>query len=144
MKQKVPVSSIMTENIVKLNLTDDLTKAEVLFKSNGIKHIPVVNNHKIVGILSLNDMLRVCCTELDEEADVDLSSVVYNMFTIQQVMTKNVVTIKPYTTIKEAAEILVKHDFHALPICEDDNLLGIVTSTDLIKYLLSQYDAVQL
>ncbi|AWG20196.1 CBS domain-containing protein [Flavobacterium faecale] len=140
MKQQVPVSSIMTQNIVKLNLTDELTKAEALFRENGIKHIPVLSNNKIVGMLSLNDMLRVCCTEVDDEDDVDLSSVVYNMFTIQQVMTKNVVAIKPYTTIKEAAEILVKNDFHALPICEGDTLMGIVTSTDLIKYLLRQYE----
>ncbi|WP_366186819.1 CBS domain-containing protein [Flavobacterium ovatum] len=140
MKQQVPVSTIMTKNIVKLNLTDDLTKAEVLFKANKIKHIPVVNNCKIVGIVSLNDMLRVCCTEADDEADIDLESVVYNMFTIQQVMTKSVITIKPYTTIKEAATILVENDFHALPVCDDENLVGILTSTDLINYLLEQYD----
>ena len=59
MKEQVPVSSIMTKNIIKLNLTDDLTKAEALFISNKIKHIPVVNDCKIVGILSLNDMLIV-------------------------------------------------------------------------------------
>lgn len=140
MKQKVPVSSIMTQNIIKLNLTDDLTKAEGLFKEHGIKHIPVVGDNKIVGMLSLSDMLRVCCTEADDEEAVDLSSVVYNMFTIQQVMTKNVISIKPYTTIKEAAEILVKHDFHALPVCEGDHLMGIVTSSDLINYMLSQYE----
>ena len=140
MKQKVPVSTIMTQNIVKLNSTDDLTKAETLFKTNGIKHIPVVSNNKIIGMLSLNDLLRVCFTESDDDTDVNLTSVVFNMFTIEQVMTKNVITIKPYTTIKEAAEILVQNDFHALPICDGDNLVGIVTSTDLIHYLLDQYE----
>lgn len=140
MKEQVPVSSIMTKNIIKLNLTDDLTKAEALFISNKIKHIPVVNDCEIVGILSLNDMLRVSCTEADNEADLDLESVVFNMFTIQQVMTKNVITIKPYTTIKEAAAILVENDFHALPVCDGNNLVGILTSTDLIKYLLVQYE----
>ncbi|MCW2119116.1 CBS domain-containing protein [Flavobacterium sp. 7A] len=142
MKNQVPVSSIMIKNIIKLNLTDELTKAEVLFRENGIKHIPVMSNNRIVGMLSLNDMLRVCCTESDDEADVDLSSVVYNMFTIQQVMTKNVITIKPYTTIKEAAQILVEKDFHALPICDQDTLVGILTSTDLLKYLLAQYEEI--
>jgi CBS domain-containing protein len=140
MKQRVPVSIIMTKNIVKLNLTDDLSKAETLFKTNKIKHIPVVSNCKIVGILSLNDLLRVCCTEADDVEDLDLESVVYNMFSIKQAMTKNVITVKPYTTIKEAATILAENDFHALPVCEGENLVGIVTSTDLINYLLEQYD----
>jgi CBS domain-containing membrane protein len=61
------------------------------------------------------------------------------MFTVEQVMAKNLVTISPETTIKEAAEILANREFHALPICEDDLLVGIVTTTDLIKYLIEQY-----
>ncbi|GIZ08937.1 CBS domain-containing protein [Flavobacterium sp. UMI-01] len=140
MKERVPVSSIMTKNIIKLNLTDDLSKAEILFRSNRIKHIPVVDNFKIVGMLSLNDLLRVSCTETDDMDDLDLESVVYNMFSIKQAMTKNVVTIKPYTTIKEAASILVENDFHALPVCDGVNLVGIVTTTDLLKYMLEQYE----
>jgi signal-transduction protein with cAMP-binding, CBS, and nucleotidyltransferase domain len=52
MKQKVPVSTIMTKNVIKLNLTDDLTKAEMLFKKNHIRHIPVVKGNKIIGMLS--------------------------------------------------------------------------------------------
>jgi signal-transduction protein with cAMP-binding, CBS, and nucleotidyltransferase domain len=58
MKQNVPVSIIMAKNIIKLNLSDDLTKA-VLFKKHKIRHIPVVNEYKIVGLLSYTDLLRV-------------------------------------------------------------------------------------
>jgi len=47
--------------------------------------------------------------------------------------------VSPTTTIKETAEILASEDFHALPVVEDANLVGIVTTTDLIKYLLEQY-----
>jgi CBS domain-containing membrane protein len=53
---------------------------------------------------------------------------------------KEVITITPETSIKEAAEILTKSEFHSLPICEDDVLIGIITTTDLIKYFLNQYD----
>ena len=59
MKQKVPVSTIMTKNVVKLNLSDDLTKAEMLFKKHHIRHIPVVYSNKIVGMLSYTDLLRI-------------------------------------------------------------------------------------
>mgnify|MGYP002370250169 CR=1 FL=1 len=138
MRNRVPVSTIMTKEVVKLNITDDLTKAEKLFKQHKIRHIPVVNGNSIIGMLSYTDLLRISFADAvyeDEEIDVT----VYNMFTVEQVMAKNLVTITPETTIKETAEILSKKEFHALPVCEGDLLVGIVTTTDLIKYLIDQY-----
>jgi len=139
MKHRVPVSFIMTKNVVKLNLTDDLTKAEMLFKKNNIRHIPVVNGNAIIGMLSYTDLLRISFADAidDDEEIIDIT--VYNMFTIEQVMAKKLVTISPETTIKEAAEILAAKEFHALPVVEGDLLVGIITTTDLIKYLISQY-----
>ncbi|MCU4189735.1 CBS domain-containing protein [Flavobacterium sp. HXWNR29] len=139
MKQKVPVSTIMTKNVVKLNLSDDLTKAEMLFKKHHIRHIPVVYSNKIVGMLSYTDLLRISFADaIDDDEDV-VDTTVYNMFTVEQVMAKKIVAISPDTTIKEAAEILAKKEFHALPVCEGELLVGIVTTTDLIKYLIDQY-----
>ena len=139
MKQKVPVSTIMTKNVVKLNLSDDLTKAEMLFKKHHIRHIPVVYSNKIVGMLSCTDLLRISFADaIDDDEDV-VDTTVYNMFTVEQVMAKKIVAISPDTTIKEAAEILAKKEFHALPVCEGELLVGIVTTTDLIKYLIDQY-----
>ena len=138
MKQKVPVSTIMPKNVVKLNLSDDLTKAESLFKKYHIRHIPVVYSNKIVGMLSYTDLLRISFADaIDDEDDVDTT--VYNMFTVEQVMAKKLVSIAPDATIKEAAEILATKEFHALPVCEGELLVGIVTTTDLIKYLIDQY-----
>ena len=139
MKQKVPVSTIMTKNVVKLNLSDDLTKAESLFKKYHIRHIPVVYNNKIVGMLSYTDLLRISFADaIDDDEDV-VDTTVYNMFTVEQVMAKKIVSISPETTIKEAAQILSTKEFHALPVCEGELLVGIVTTTDLIKYLIDQY-----
>ena len=140
MKQRVPVSEIMTKNLVKLNLNDDLTKAEHLFKKNKIRHIPVVSGSKIVGILSYTDLLRISFVDaVDDDAEI-VDTTIYNLFTIEQVMSKNLVTITPDTTIRETAEILSNKEFHALPICLGDLIVGIVTTTDLIKYLLKQYE----
>jgi CBS domain-containing membrane protein len=139
MKQNVPVSTIMTKNVVKLNVSDDLTKAEMLFKKHKIRHIPVVSSNKILGMLSYTDLLRISFADaVDDEEDI-VDTTVYNMFTVEQVMAKKLVSISPDTTIKEAAEILSRREFHALPVCEGDLLVGIVTTTDLIKYLIEQY-----
>ena len=140
MKHRVPVSEIMTKNLIKLNLNDDLTKAEHLFKKNKIRHIPVVNGNKIIGMLSYTDLLRISFVDaVDDDAEI-VDTTVYNLFTIEQVMAKKVVTVSAETTIRETAEILSQNEFHALPVCIGDLLVGIVTTTDLIKYLLKQYN----
>ncbi|MDK2770919.1 MAG: CBS domain-containing protein [Flavobacterium sp.] len=139
MKQRVPISTIMTKNVVKLNTSDDLTKAEQLFKKHHIRHIPVVNGNKIIGMLSYTDLLRISFADAVDEEDEVVDTTVYNMFTVEQVMAKNLVKVSPENTIKETAEILAQKEFHALPVCEDDLLVGIITTTDLIKYLIDQY-----
>lgn len=139
MKNRVPVSNIMTKNVVKLNITDDLTKAEQLFKKHKIRHMPVVSGNRILGMLSYTDLLRISFVDaVDDDADV-VDVTVYNMFTVEQVMTKKLVTVTPETNIKEVAQILAEKEFHALPVVEGDLLLGIVTTTDLIKYLIDQH-----
>lgn len=139
MKQKVPISTIMKQDVVKLNLADNLTKAETLFKKHHIRHIPVVNGNKIIGMLSYTDLLRISFVDAVDDDEEDVDTTVYNMFTVEQVMAKNLVTISPDATIREAAEILATREFHALPVCTGNLLVGIVTTTDLIRYLIDQY-----
>lgn len=139
MKNHVPVATIMTKNVIKLNSTDDLTKAEALFKKHHIRHIPVVQGNTIVGMLSLTDLLRISFADAVDEDAMEVDSTVYNMFSIEQVMARHLVTVSPETTIREVAEILASREFHALPVVLDELLVGIVTTTDLIKYLLAQY-----
>lgn len=139
MKQIVPVSTIMTKEVVKLNITDTLTKAEGLFKKHRIRHIPVMTGNKIIGILSYTDLLRISFADAIDDEEEEVDATVYNMFSVEQVMAKNLVSISPETTIKEAAEILASKEFHALPVVEGNLLVGIVTTTDLIKYLINQY-----
>ncbi len=67
MKKNVPVSTIMTSNIIKLNLTGDLTKAESLFRKHNIRHIPVVSGNHIVGMLSYTDLLRIAFADAVDE-----------------------------------------------------------------------------
>ncbi|MDY2587068.1 CBS domain-containing protein [Winogradskyella aquimaris] len=133
-----PVSEIMTKNIIALNRDDDLETAEILFKRHKIRHIPVVNGEVIIGMLSYSDLLRISFADAVYDTEEEVDTVVYNMFTIEQVMVKNVRTVPSKATIKEVANILAKEEFHALPVVDNGNLVGIVTTTDLINYLLKQ------
>ena len=140
MKPLDPISRIMTSNIVKLNVDDQLTKAEELFKRNKIRHIPVVKGNSLVGMLSYTDLQRISfIDDLDFESG-DAKGTVYNMFTLEQVMSKQVISVLPWTPIKEVAHILSESNFHALPVVQEDNLVGIVSTVDVLKYFVSQFD----
>lgn len=136
MRRDVPVSEIMTKDIIALNRGDDLERAEMLFKRHKIRHIPVVSEEVIIGMLSYSDLLRISFADAVDESETEVDTLVYNMFSIEQVMVKNVTTVTADTTIKEVAKILSKEEFHALPVIENDYLVGIVTTTDLINYML--------
>ena len=138
MIRKAPISMIMTEDVITLKKTDSLETAEHLFKRHKIRHIPVVSGNTIIGMLSYTDLLRLSFADLTTDDDTD-DVMVYSMFTIEQVMKRNIVTVTSSNSIKEVAEILAAREFHALPVVDNNELIGIVTTTDLIKYLLKQF-----
>jgi len=138
MIEKTPVSEIMSKNIVALTRSDDLARAEMLFKKYKIRHIPVVKGESIIGMLSYADLLKTSYPDTTND-EQNIETVVYNSFTIEQVMTKDVLCIDSNTTIKEATEILAKREFHALPVVDESILVGIVTSTDLLNYFLKHF-----
>jgi CBS domain-containing protein len=139
MIRKAPVTTIMTENVITLKKSDSLETAEKLFKKHHIRHIPVVRGDVIIGMLSYTDLLRISFADSVYDDDDHVDSIVYNMFSIEQVMAKKIVSVSPSSSIKEVAEILAKSEFHALPVVDKNILVGIVTTTDLINYLLKQF-----
>lgn len=138
MDRKDKVSKIMTTELVQLNLNDDLYKAERLFHKHKIRHIPVTDGKKIVGILSMTDLMRISYADVIDEDDDTVESIVYNMFKLPQVMTKVPETISADASIREAATLLSTREFHALPVVDKGELVGIITTTDVIRYYLEE------
>ena len=136
MKNDISVSQIMTKNILRLSLSDSLSTAESLMKKNHIRHLPVVENEHIVGIISLNDLLRISFADATDGGGDDVETTVYEMFTVEQVMTQKVEYITSSHTVTDVAKLFLEHEFHALPVVDDDCLTGIVTTTDVIRFFL--------
>ena len=140
MKRLEPVSKIMTKELVTLCLRDDLYKAEKLFKEHHIRHIPIVKNRHIVGMLSLSDLQRISFLDSYDANEITIDNAIYNMLSIEQIMVKNLIMVNSNISIKSVVEILSKNEFHALPVVDNDLLVGIVTTTDILRYLLKQYE----
>lgn len=139
MKKREPVSHIMTKELRTLDAySNKVIEAKEIMEKNHIRHLPVKQGGKLVGMISLTDINRISFGSNFNQDEVDTS--IFNSLSIPQVMQQNLTTIKADTSIREAAEILSKREFHALPVVNNENELeGIVTSTDLIDYLLDQY-----
>ncbi|MDR2122402.1 MAG: CBS domain-containing protein [Flavobacteriaceae bacterium] len=139
MKKRASVSAIMTKSPVTVNLTDGLAKVNTLFKKLKIRHIPVVSGKKLVGIISQTDIMRLSFGDIYSGQE-DSNNALFDMLDIEQVMAASPKTVTSNDTIREVAEIFATSAFRALPVLDNDEIVGIVTTTDVIKYLLEQYD----
>lgn len=138
MKKKTPVSTIMSKEIISVQGSDTLRKANETLKSWHIRHVPVLSGKKIVGMLTQTDLQKMSLMNTVE--DDEITKALFKEITVDQVMTRSVKMVKPNDSIHDVAVLLSTHDFHALPVCQGDDVVGIVTSTDLIKYLVDVYE----
>lgn len=139
MKKREPISHIMTKSVVTVNENDDLRKVVEKLKNHNIRHIPVVRNKDVIGIISRTDINRLTFGALFEGQE-GADEAILDMLTIPQIMTSNPKTISSDSIVRDSAEIFVKEEFHALPVVDKGELKGIVTTTDVLKYFLEQYD----
>lgn len=137
MKNKEIISEIMTKNVVSIAKSAKLPEADRLFREHKIRHAPVVENNKIVGMLSLTDLKRISFADnYDDNQSIDDS--IYGMLSVAQIMAHNPQKVTEDTTIRDVASLLAKEEFHALPVVDNEQLVGIVTTTDLLKYLVDR------
>ncbi len=129
----------MTKSVVTVNEKDDLKKVVEKLKKHAIRHIPIVRGKDVVGIISRTDINRLTFGALFEGQE-GADEAILDMLTIAQVMTSKPKTISSDTIIRDSAEIFVKEEFHALPVVDNGELKGIVTTTDILRYFLEQYD----
>ena len=116
MKKRTPISEIMTRKVITLNHTDNLGTAESLFRSNSIRHIPVVSGNSIIGMLSYTDLLRISFADSVTD-DGEVESVVYDMFTIEQVMAKNLISVSSTNNYKGSSRNFVEKRIPCLASC---------------------------
>ena len=133
MRPDEPVSRIMTETVVVIEVDRPVSEAFDCFRHYAIHHLPVVRNGRLAGILSSADKLKF------EHSASRANGLRYldQHFRLEQIMRAPVVHVTPSTTIAETAETLIGSGIHALPVVDEaDRVVGIVSSTDLIQLLL--------
>jgi CBS domain-containing protein len=121
------VASHMTRDVMIASPTDTIQKIYTMILESGFSAFPVVKKKRIVGLISRRDLIRT--------RRVQSIIAGHAQTTIEEVMSKNVVTIGPDEPIGSAAELLVKHDVSRLPVIDGDRIVGIVDRHDVLKGL---------
>ena len=97
--------------------------------------MPVVSGDEVIGIITSTDFMRVSFGEFGNQDAKGLDAILDHTYKLHDIMVKNPITINKSSTVREAARTLGSGDFHALPVVDDNKLIGIVTSTDLLNFL---------
>lgn len=138
MKKREPISTIMTTNVYTVQENESLQDVVNIFRKHKIRHIPVLSGNKISGMISRTDINRLTFGALFDNQEGSEEAIL-EILSIPQIMTSKLKSVNANDPIKEVAEIFAIEEFHALPVLEGEVLKGIVTTTDVIKYLLDQY-----
>ncbi len=128
-----PVKAIMSEKLITVNPGDKLKEVKRVFDENTIHHLPVVRYKNIVGMISKSDFLHFLRGFSQNEEDRFVDEARLRAYTAEEIMTKGLAKVAPNDRISVALEIFLANRFHAIPVIEDDELVGIVTTFDIIR-----------
>ena len=126
------VKDIMAKEIVTLEIGEELSLADDIMQLGRIRHLPVVENERLVGMISQRDLFKASLTSLmgfGEKAKRDFLKTV----AVKEIMVKKVITVSPDADIKDAGRIMLEKRIGSLPVVENDKLVGLITETDILK-----------
>ncbi len=131
---KLKVSSFMTPKVIVAHPDDGVRHTFFRMRENEVRHMPVVEEHRLVGILSDRDLRRP--NWVDEAPDISHLYQLDDNLKVSDLMHRNVFVIHTYDSIRKATRILLEHRFGALPVVnKEEELVGILSAVDLLQAL---------
>jgi CBS domain-containing membrane protein len=127
------VGDVMSTDLVTLKLTDTLRLADDIMNLARVRHFPVLDGDKLVGVVNQVDLLYASMASLRRRPKNSLREAL-GAIVVKDVM-KQVTTVTKDTTIRDAARTMVERDIECLLVTESDQLLGLVSRTDLLREL---------
>ena len=126
------VEDVMQTAVITITPKTSLPEAMRLVGRRGIRHLPVVDDDRLVGIVSDRDLKRAMASPATALESHELRYLL-DALTVDEIMTRAVVTVGRMFPIEEAARLMVTEKISALPVTERGKLVGIVTETDVLQ-----------
>lgn len=131
------VKDHMTSPVVSISSDTGLSEAHKIMADNKVRRLPVVENNKLVGIISLNDVLEAKPSDASSLSIWELNYLVANL-KIKDIMCSTVFSLSPDATIGDAARMMLDKKFSGIPVTENDALVGIITESDIFRMLAAE------
>ncbi|MDG5472853.1 CBS domain-containing protein [Jeotgalibacillus sp. ET6] len=112
------VREVMTDEVISCEKTDSVAQVAKIMKDHNIGILPVLDQGRAIGMISDRDVVIRGVAEHKEEQ-------------VDQVMTHQVISVKPDTNSKEAAALMAEHQVRRLPVIEGSKVIGMVSLGDL-------------
>jgi acetoin utilization protein AcuB len=130
----------MSRDPTALKPEESVLHAKLLMMRLGVRHLPVVDGDRLVGIVSDRDMRNYSpsyCTSLD----VHELHYILDRLTVDEVMKRHPITTAPETPIEDAARMMLSYGIGCLPVVEGGRLVGIITETDMCRALIEEEES---
>jgi CBS domain-containing protein len=135
MKKNQPIEKVLSRDVVTVHLGQSVSDVRKLLATNDFHHVPVVSGKKLIGMISAADILGISVEGVGSDTR-SMDAYLDHQFSIEEIMVRDLQTLPIQSTIAQAADALADGSFHALPVVDGEgDLVGLVTTTDLIRYL---------
>jgi acetoin utilization protein AcuB len=126
------VKNRMSTEVFTLNPDQTLLKAMTLVQQKRIRHLPVVQDGKVVGMVTERDIRKAGASDSTSLSIFELNYLM-DQIKVSSFMTKKVISVSPEAPIEEAAKLIYDHKIGALPVVEQNRLVGLITSSDILE-----------
>ncbi len=127
----------MTPRPITIDPRTTLPEAHKLMKQSQIRRLPVVDQGKVVGILTLGDVREASPSDATSLSIFELNFLLARL-TVDHIMTRDPIVVSPTTTIRQAAQIMLEYKIGGLPVVDGDVLVGIITESDIFRVLVQE------
>jgi CBS domain-containing membrane protein len=134
------VRDVMTREPVTLDVDEDLDLAEVLMRLARIRHLPVLEGGRLVGLVSERDLLRAQVGQLEDATDEERKQM-QRWVKAGWVMTRSIQEVEPDMSLLEAAQLMHEHKYGCLPVVEGGGLVGILTEADFVAFAIRELES---
>ena len=126
------VRSLMTLPVVSVGRNTRCDEADASMERHGIRHLPVLDGDRLVGIVSRHDLTRSALAFALGYGERGRAKLLHTI-AVKEVMRETPITVGPEQSVAQAARLLLDHRIGCLPVVEEERLVGIVTTSDLLR-----------
>ena len=128
------IKEIMTTRVATVSMDDRLGVIKAIFEQAHFRHLLVVEEEVLVGVISDRDLLRAISPYLDTDAEMNRDTETLNR-RAHQIMSRQPITISPESSLQAASAIMLEQHVSCLPVLENGALVGIVSWKDLLRVM---------